>query len=265
MAFPESERVVYSKNPLVQVSCGLRFPPILSIVSKQPADFQEKIRAVYPLYQTAFVLSPPTPQQTPQLAVPSALPTVHRFLSEDQTAEIDLASDFVSIGTRKYRRWEDFQERIVLAMNALEAIYHPPFYTHVELRYQDVIDRNELGLGHTPWRELIQSHVIGLIADPNVGDLVESAQSHTLMKLGNNESMNLIQTVGNQFQIGNQLVRKDQQGNQNYAIDAAFFISDRRTSGQVPIDLGRFNREAGYFFRWAITSKLRDALQPVSL
>ena len=236
MAFPVSERVVYSKNPLVQVTCGLRFPPILSIVSKEPADFQEKIRTSYPLYERGVVLSPVIPQQTApglaQFPISGALPTVHRFINEDRTEEINLARDFISIATRKYLRWEEFKERIVLAMNALEMVYRPPFYVHIELRYQDIIDRSALGLSQTPWRELIHSPVIGLLADPSVANLVMSAQSQTLVKLEDNEFMNLVQTLGGQFQIiGNQLTLANQPGSQKYAIDADFYTASRRSSG----------------------------------
>ena len=51
MPFPESERVVFRRNTLAEVICQLRFPPILEIAAKDPAAFQEQIRAEYPLYQ----------------------------------------------------------------------------------------------------------------------------------------------------------------------------------------------------------------------
>lgn len=45
-----NKRVKYNRCPLVEVIFQLRFPTILSINSKQPADFQEKIRKEYPFY-----------------------------------------------------------------------------------------------------------------------------------------------------------------------------------------------------------------------
>jgi hypothetical protein len=41
--FPPSSRVVYRRAPLIEVVCQLRFPTLLSIESKPPADFQERI------------------------------------------------------------------------------------------------------------------------------------------------------------------------------------------------------------------------------
>jgi uncharacterized protein (TIGR04255 family) len=273
MAFPESTREVYSKNPLDRVTCGLRFPPILSIVSKEPAEFQEKIRTYYPLYETGLVLSPLLQQGVPGIATPQisgALPMVHRFISADRVTEIDLARDFVSVSTRKYRRWEEFTERVSLAMSALETVYGPAFYVHVELRYQDVIDRQALGLGDTPWKDLIHGPVIGMLADHDVANLVATFQSQTLINLGNDEFLNLVQSLGGQVRgpvqvIGHQQTFPIQQGSPKYAIDADFYTAKRRSSEEVPADLTRFNREAGYFFRRAITPKLRNALQPVPL
>ncbi|GDX40579.1 hypothetical protein LBMAG21_08710 [Armatimonadota bacterium] len=53
MPFPQTNRGIYAKNPLVEVVCQLRFPPILSINQSNLADFQSHIRDVYPLYSTS--------------------------------------------------------------------------------------------------------------------------------------------------------------------------------------------------------------------
>ena len=44
MLFSDRPRTHYEKAPLHEVICQLRFPTILSINSKEPADFQELIR-----------------------------------------------------------------------------------------------------------------------------------------------------------------------------------------------------------------------------
>ena len=45
-----NKRAKYKNCPLVEVIFQLRFPTILSINTKQPAEFQEKIRIDYPYY-----------------------------------------------------------------------------------------------------------------------------------------------------------------------------------------------------------------------
>jgi uncharacterized protein (TIGR04255 family) len=57
MPFKETQRVIYNKNPLIQVVSQLRFPRILAIDEKQPVDFQEKIRQEYPLFEESIVQS----------------------------------------------------------------------------------------------------------------------------------------------------------------------------------------------------------------
>ena len=48
MPFPETDRVIYAHNPLEQVICQFRFPPILRIDSELPAQFQDRIRHEFP-------------------------------------------------------------------------------------------------------------------------------------------------------------------------------------------------------------------------
>ena len=43
MPFKDTERVIYNKNPLIEVVCQLRFPRILTISETQPTSFQEKV------------------------------------------------------------------------------------------------------------------------------------------------------------------------------------------------------------------------------
>ena len=46
--FSNEPRFIYSSNQLGEVICQLRFPDILSIETKLPADFQDAIRAEFP-------------------------------------------------------------------------------------------------------------------------------------------------------------------------------------------------------------------------
>ena len=57
--FSASERVLYGKRQLIEVICQLRFPTILSISAKEPAEFQEAIRAEFPRYARNLEKLPP--------------------------------------------------------------------------------------------------------------------------------------------------------------------------------------------------------------
>jgi hypothetical protein len=58
VAFPAAERVIYDVNPLEEVICQLRFPPILKIDEATLADFQECVRNSYPFYTVSNPLLP---------------------------------------------------------------------------------------------------------------------------------------------------------------------------------------------------------------
>lgn len=60
MPFPDVPRVIYEINPLDEVICQLRFPPVLKIDTEVPAGFQEQIRDDYPFYESKSPLRLPT-------------------------------------------------------------------------------------------------------------------------------------------------------------------------------------------------------------
>ena len=47
--FPPAQRVFYLKAPLIQVTCQLTFPPLLTIEKELPAAFQERVRFPFPV------------------------------------------------------------------------------------------------------------------------------------------------------------------------------------------------------------------------
>ena len=59
MLFAPYERYQYARAPLLEVICQLRFPTILSIGAKEPAEFQEAIRKDFPQYAARQEQLPP--------------------------------------------------------------------------------------------------------------------------------------------------------------------------------------------------------------
>src|SRR5262249_7505491 len=101
MLFPDSERVVYEKNPLTEVICQLQSPPILRIDTELPADFQERVRQQYPLYQEAVqsaVSIPELPQQLAKIVDEMGLRKAgksHNFVSADGEWSVGLTRSFL--------------------------------------------------------------------------------------------------------------------------------------------------------------------------
>lgn len=62
MLFSEDEACTYAKNPLLEVICQLRFPPILSINENTPAEFQEAVRDMFPQFSVQVERVPVMPR-----------------------------------------------------------------------------------------------------------------------------------------------------------------------------------------------------------
>jgi len=261
MPFPESKRVVYEHNPLVQVICQLRFPTILQISSQEPAAFQNKLRSEYPLY-TRVDRRAAFPKEISDLLAHLAVSVppegvTHKFLTEDSTRFISLADDFLAITEEKYHRWEAFREEIKLSKGAVEEIYTPAFYSRIGLRYRDVIDRAALGLAAEPWDSLVNPSLIGVLGAAEVRDQVQGINAEALVRLD--------QIPGGFVRIRHGLTKPAQDGHEAYQVDVDCFTEERGASEDVSGVLNAFNRVAGNLFRWAITPRLRDALNPLDI
>ena len=115
MLFSEFDRCLYRRSPLIEVICQIRFPTILSISAKEPAEFQEAIRHSFPQY--AARQEQPAPRVT---AVENGVPKVtqqpavtnYNFVSQDNLWKVNLTNSFIALSTLRYTRWEDFAQKL---------------------------------------------------------------------------------------------------------------------------------------------------------
>lgn len=257
MNFPEFERVIYKRNPLVEVVCQLRFPPILKISHQEPVEFQDEIRFQYPLFET-------TQSQVPseilkvvqQFGLPVQSDLAYSFKSEDQKWHLSITKDFIALTTSSYERYEQFKQRLKEAVDIFERIYKPSFYTRVGLRYQDLIIRSKLGIYDKKWSDLITKNVASELYD---SELYSSIQAIT---------KNLILATENgQINLNHGLVTvKEMPKNDDeaaYLFDADFYTEQKiEVNGDVWDVLDQFNKSARKLFRWSITDTLHNAMQP---
>jgi len=263
MPIPKSQRVVFQKNPLAEVICQLRFPPILEIAATEPAAFQNAIRERYPLYgkpvpEPALSNLPSNVAKlVAQLGLPFAVQGSHVFSTEDEAESVTLTNEFIALSTKQYVRWEDFIENIASIKQHLESVYRPAFYSRLGLRYQDVIDREELGLTGVLWQDLIQPQLLAFLGTNEVKDEVSALASETLIKLP--------EVIGGKVRIKHGLAER--QGDHTrpavFLFDADFFTDEKCGGSDVITRIGDLHAAAGDLFRWVITSKLHDALEPV--
>lgn len=261
MPFPESQRVIFRNNPITQVIAQLRFPTILAIGATEPAQYQGLIRREYPLYSREGV-PPELPSQLAgfirQLGAMEG--RTHLFSTAEKERSIALTPDYIAVDAKKYHRWEEFANAVSMAQSSLVSVYEPPFYNRVGLRYLDVIDRKQLGLGDEPWSELINDELIGLLGAPALRDEVSEILTVASVKIASVPGATVRLRHGLQSATP---VDAPDDPRAVYVVDADFFTNQRTENNDVANILGRFNHIAGNLFRWAIKPRLRDALDPV--
>lgn len=134
--FPHHPDIPLAAPPLAEVICQVRFPPILRIAREEPSEFQEHIRARFPLLdiEQGVVVKFPAPASggAPSAEVP---PRVFRFGSEDSRTFVALAVDFYALSTQRYTHWADFAADLALVQAAVEAVYRPAHATRIGLRF----------------------------------------------------------------------------------------------------------------------------------
>ena len=249
--FPKSQREIYEKNPLVEVVCQLRFPKILKIEGALPVEFQEKIRAEFPLYEKTGQNQLPFP--VPEGLLPPSTIT-YNFASIDKEYSVGLGSEFISLTTARYVEWPIFESRFRTVLAAFESAYAPGVYTRVGLRYINAIQRKNLGLEGCAWSELFNKFVLGELASPELeGSLAGMCQRAIRFDLGTNDSKLLFQhglaQIGNDTELG-------------YLLDFDYYKESITNVADAIATLQGFNSISGNAFRWCVTPKLKQALAP---
>lgn len=257
--FPDSQRVIFEKAPLIRVVSQVLFPTILKI-DQTPADFQERIRGAFPLYERGPDVNVPQggafqlPPQILQLLRTQGGGMPHNFTTATRDATITLTSESLSLTATVYTRWEHFLALFRSPLTALIEMYVPPFFTRVGLRYVNAINRGKVGLApDRPWSQLIRQEVLGELAIPAVEKNLEFATNQTRLKIPNNEG-----TV--MFQHGVSLLLPDKV--RVYTLDFDFSKEGQIGIADAEPTFIRYHKLAGRAFRWCIRPELHDELGP---
>lgn len=260
--FPESERVLYKKNPLVEVICQFRFPTILRIREGHLADFQDVIRKGYPDYSEqapSFGVPPQVPKELAAVIEQINMPMPpglisHRFSTKDSKRLISLRDGFMALAETKYERWESFKREIVKVESALKRVYKPAFYSRVGLRYRDVISRRSLGLTKIEWQDLLEPYIIAELGNKEVSGAISRIQTQAIIKIPEIPDGQIVLTHG--------LITKNGSDEECYLIDADFSVERKEGINESFEILDKFHWLAGRLFRWAITKRLHNAMGP---
>ncbi len=261
MLFSDAPRCRYARPQLLEVICQLRFPAILSIGTKEPAEYQDAIRAAFPKYQA--VNERPAPKivglntANPQLE--AAKPVVnHNFLSLDGRWKLNLTSSFIALSTTAYTGWEDFAQKLDRPLAEFIERYQPAAFERIGLRYVNAISRKALDLADTPWRELIDAKYLGVLDE-------EDVQEARVTKCATDIEMAISSGCRLKLHAGPGFVRR---GGKQVDQEIRFiFDQDLSMSGELSMKLAvgglnMLHNHATAIFRGAITEKLHHAMEP---
>lgn len=256
--------MIYRRNPLRQVICQLRFPPILRIDARVPDEFQDIIRDVFPDYTEREELDINIPREL-QRNIPrevldrllQAPPTKnYEFKSEDGDWKVNLTRTFLALTTYDYERWEQFYETLIGPLSALVDVYSPSSYSRIGLRYIDIIERDKLNLTGVSWTELLEPHVLGILGSRDVGESVYNFQSVYEIHLADGQSKV-------KMDIG--FVEAANGEDPHFKIDSDFYKSKKTAISDAAETLDFLRKRGSRLFRWAITERLHEAMEPEPL
>ena len=258
MLFADNTRYSYVNSPLIEVICQLRFPTILSIGSTDPAQFQEAVRADFPRYVAR------QEQQSPRVVngkVEQSPPiTNYNFISTDGLWKINLTQNFVALSTLRYTRWEDFAQKLDKVLALFIQIYQPAFFERIGLRYVNIFSRKALELEDEPWRELIASPYLGVLAEEDVDE-------RSTRKCSVDVEMSLDSTCRVKVHAGPGMVKKNmpntpQDPEVKFILDMDLFMGGQLDPRMAAAGLETLHGHSTPLFQGAITDRLHSALEP---
>ncbi len=264
---PKDERYLYTRTPLVEVICQLRFPTILTIPANQPAEFQEAIRGEYPQFAARQEFPPPkvngvgTPNANLQQSTPV---TNYNFISADGKWKVNLTADFIALSTMAYTRWEEFAQRLDILLAHFIRIYQPAWFERMGLRYLNAFSRKAVGMDGLLWDDLIQSQWLGILEEPDVDEAAVtkcSVDIDTLLKDGCRLKVH----------AGPGMIRKNipgqatPDGETRFILDCDVSTNGKLEPAHIPGKLEDMHTWADRLFQASVTRELHEAMGPLPL
>lgn len=257
--FYETDRVVYAKPQLLEVICQLRFPTILSISAKEPAEFQELIRSAFPRYSRNIEKVPPKVIGQPGNMKFEEQPDVinYQFVSGDGKWKVNLTNSFIALATPAYTKWEDFAAKLDEVLAQFISVYKPAFFERIGLRYINAISRKALDLEGTPFADLIEPGYLGLMAE-------EDVQEQSFVRIQQEGEMNLAGGCRLKLHCGPGVVKRNNVEDKEikFILDNDIFMMSKVEMKYATAALNTIHTHADRVFRGAITKELHEAMEP---
>lgn len=258
MNLPDPDRTRLSSSPLELVVCQVRHERRLAVGEGATA------MAVYDALGGAEGRYPNLDEVTGAefnvvMGVGAVSPNVSenktsgwRFATEDGTWAVTLMPDHFALETTAYTTWDDdFAPRLSDLIDAVAEHLNPTFERRIGLRYIDRITELELP-DVASWREYLRPEVVGLIAHPDLGDLVRAAQQQLVIEIGNSVFAGLRHGPVNA-----------PEGIVDYQLDYDVFRQGGRPfdPDTLKATISEFNTYALQLFHATVTEQLLEALR----
>lgn len=260
--FSEAERVQYRKPQLLEVVCQLRFPAILSIAAREPAEFQEMIRQSYPRYTRLVEKAPPKLVGQAGNVKMENQPDVinYQFLSADGRWKVNLTNNFIALATPAYTIWEDFAARLDEILAAFIKAYQPAYFERIGLRYINAFSRSALGLEDVPFAELFEPAYLGLMAEEDVNE-------RAFARITQEAELSLPGGCKLKLHCGPGMIKRNNVEDKEvrFILDNDIFMPGKVEMKHTTAALNTVHAHADRVFRGAITDMLHRAMEPTYL
>lgn len=258
--FKETERIQYAKPQLLEVICQLRFPAILSISAKEPAEFQDRIRGDFPRYNRKVEKLPPKViGQLGNMKLEEQPPVInYEFISGDGRWKVNLTNNFIALATPAYTCWEDFAATLDQVLAEFAEIYQPAFFERIGLRYINAISRNALGIENVPFRELIEPGYLGMMAD-------EDVQEQAFLRATQEAELNVPGGCRLKLHCGSGMIKRNNVEDKEvkFILDNDIYMAGKVEIKHSAAALNTVHGNADRIFRGQITDRLHEAMEPV--
>jgi uncharacterized protein (TIGR04255 family) len=131
------------RSPLIFVLAQVRFSPVLTMKEKIPAIQDAMRKQGYPGFATRRI-------EVETFAPGASAPTKEEareqweFLNKDRTSSILVDQESVVLQTTRYPAFEDYLEKLTIALNTIQEHAEPSLMLRLGLRYVDLVSPIEL-------------------------------------------------------------------------------------------------------------------------
>jgi uncharacterized protein (TIGR04255 family) len=259
MKLKEYEWVQFRKAPLRLVIGQVRF----TIMPRFGQDafiggFQETIRSDYPKVARESAI---TFQLSPTGIEPNPGEKLWRFSSRDLLWSVVVSESAITLESRGYNSMKDFLKRFRLLLEAVEKQLEVTDRLRLGLRYLNEIRYPE-ATGVADWRKLLNREFVSFDAAELLGGQVD----HTIQEIQVNRP-NGILSIRHGLLNGTvvlPLAQEQPATGPFYLIDLDYYdITECDLSVSATIQqMQEYNDVMYRFFRWAISDRLYDYLEP---